>query len=273
MQADDVRMLEELIANLRADIYVADYTHCTESWRDIDYIPDHNKFYFIEDGEGWLKIGDREYYPRPGQLFLMPSGVLQSYSVTQGRPFTKYWCHFSAKIGDISLFDVLDLPHFVDVCDTATVAGLFRALIEAHNGGGVAAGLKSRSALFQIIAMYLDASQVKELRLKHVSALHRLNGVLSYIGEHIDREMSAAELARTLHYHPNYFTRMFRKYTGMAPTQYINKMRLEKAKVLLRTTDMLITEVAAATGFGDIYYFSKSFRKYTGFSPSDYRSI
>ncbi|MDG0791526.1 AraC family transcriptional regulator [Cohnella ginsengisoli] len=58
----------------------------------------HNKFYFITDGEGWLKIGDRELYPKPGRLALMPEGVLQSYPAIYDKPYTKYWCHFTAKM-------------------------------------------------------------------------------------------------------------------------------------------------------------------------------
>lgn len=273
MQAGDMRLLEALAADLRTGVSMSGYTYCPDNWRDINYTPDYNKFYFIRAGEGWLKIGDAEYRPKPGQLFLMPAGVLQSYSTAGGDPFTKYWCHFTAKIGDINLFDVLDVPHFIDAGDTQALEALFRELVDAYDAGGLSAGLRGRAALLRIIAYYLDAAGVRELRPKRVSALHRLDTALSYIDEHIDRDMSAAELARALHYHPNYFTRMFRRFTGMAPTQYINKMRLEKAKVLLKTTDMMISEVAAATGFGDIYYFSKSFRKYTGFSPTDYRSI
>lgn len=266
-------MLEDFISNLRISVITGAYTLCPVNWRDVDYIPDYNKFYFIEDGEGWLKIGGREYRPKPGQLFLMPAGVLQSYSTVGSHPFEKYWCHFAAKIGDINLFDVLEIPHFVDVEDREEMAALFQRLIAEHEGSGLSACLRVKSALLEIIARYLRLAGVQELKFKRLSALHDFNIVLAYIQEHIHQELSAGELANRFHYNPNYFTRLFRKYTGLAPTQYVNKTRLEKAKTLLRTSDMMISDVASVTGFGDIFYFSKSFKRYTGFSPTDYRAL
>ena len=267
-------MAEDLISSLRLSITIGAYTHCPDNWKDFDYTPDYDKFYLIEDGEGWLRIDGREYWPKPGQLCFMPAGVVQSYSTISGNTFTKYWCHFTAKVGDINLFDMVDVPCFVDAGnDMERLTTLFRKLLGAMDGSGLSASLTSRSALLELIAYYLDKAGAGSLRFKHISSLHKLNTALTYIDSHIDRDVSAVELARQLHYHPNYFTRMFRKYTGMAPTQYINKTKLEKAKILLNTTDMRVTEVASATGFADIYYFSKCFKKYSGFSPSDYRAM
>lgn len=267
-------MAEDLVSSLRLSITMGEYTHCADNWKDFDYTPDYNKFYLIEGGEGWLKIDGREFWPKPGHLCFMPAGVIQSFSTISSNTFRKYWCHFTAKVGDIELFDMVDVPYFVDAGnDMERLTALFRKLLGAMGGSGLSASLTSRSALLEIIAYYLDKAGAGNLKFKHISSLHKLNTALSYIDAHIDRDISAAELARQLHYHPNYFTRMFRKYTGMAPTQYINKTKLEKAKILLNTTDMRVTEVASATGFGDIYYFSKCFKKYTGFSPSDYRAM
>jgi AraC family transcriptional regulator, arabinose operon regulatory protein len=274
MDTGSYLMIEDFVSNLQLNIITASHTHCPDKWREMDYVPDYNKFYFIQDGEGWLKIGDQEYYPQPGQLFLMPAGILQSYSTISSRTFTKYWCHFTIKMGEINLFDVLDLPHFVDVADNNKLTELFKQLLEEQHTHDLAACLRRNSILMQIVAYYLETANVHEIKYKRGGAsLRNFSNVLAYIQNHIHEVISTEELAEKLHYSPAYFTKMFKKYTGLAPIQYINKARLDKAKMLLKTTDMMVSEIAASTGFCDIFYFSKSFKKYTGFSPSDYRMI
>ncbi|WP_369698838.1 AraC family ligand binding domain-containing protein [Paenibacillus pedocola] len=102
-------------------------------WRELDYIPDYNKFYFIQDGEGWLKIGDSEFSPTPGQWFLMPQGVQQSYSYTTETRFTKYWSHFSAKVGQNNLFDLLQTPYYINDTGSTEPARLFNDLLIADS--------------------------------------------------------------------------------------------------------------------------------------------
>lgn len=264
---------EDFFTNMQIDIILSAHTHCGESWRDIDYLPEYNKFYLIEDGEGWLKIGDIEYYPKAGQMVLMPAGVQQSYSSISSNTFRKYWCHFTLQIGDVNLFDIIDIPYIVDVENFGKLKKLFKQLVHEQNSDTLYARLREKALLIEIVANYLEIANIHELRFFGASSLEKFKTILSYIRVHINEEISVEELAGRLHYNPNYFTRLFKKYTGMPPTQYIRKIRLDKAKVLLKTTDLQVSEIAIETGFCDIYYFSKSFKSYTGFSPTDYRMI
>jgi AraC family transcriptional regulator, arabinose operon regulatory protein len=129
MDENNIQFQKDFLVNMQLNIITSAYTHCWEYWRDIDYTPDYNKFYFICDGEGLIKIGDQEYYPRKGQMVLMPAGVIQSYSTINKNTFKKYWCHFTAKIGDINLFDFFDIPYLINVDDYDKLKCLFQELI------------------------------------------------------------------------------------------------------------------------------------------------
>lgn len=273
MDENHYRFQKDFFANLQLNIITSAFTHCWNTWRETDYVPDYNKFYFIIDGEGWLKIGDTEYYPRPGQLFLMPAGVRQSYSTINSNTFLKYWCHFTAKIGDVNLFDIIKTPYYLDVPDVSKVKGLFAELIKEQDNHRLYARLREKALLNELISYFIENTNVDSLRFSSLSIMEKLNGILKYIEEHIDENISVEQLAGRLHFHPNYFTRVFKKYMGMPPIQYISKARLEKAKYLLRTTGLQISEIAEKTAFCDIYYFSKAFKNYTGFTPTDYRGI
>ncbi len=68
-----------------------------------------------------------------------------------------------------------------------------------------------------------------------------------------------------------YFSRLFKKECGIGFVEYLNKVRMEKAKIFLEQNDCKLLEVADKVGFEDVNYFSKCFKRYTGMAPSEYR--
>lgn len=72
---------------------------------------------------------------------------------------------------------------------------------------------------------------------------------------------------------PNYLSTLFKKETGETISDYTQKLRLEKAKNLLRTTNLNLNEIAAQVGYSDPKHFSKLFKKTFGIRPQDYRKM
>ncbi len=273
MDRNGAQFQKGFLDNLQLDIIVSAYTHCWEGWHEDDYVSDFNKFYFICDGEGMVKILDREFYPQKGQLVLMPAGVRQSYSTISSNTFKKYWCHFTAKIGDINIFDFFKLPYIIDVDDCGRLEKLFGELISLQDSQKLYMILKEKAILTEIIAYYLEKAELESFNFSKFASIEKIDSVLKYIQNHISENLTVEVLASLVHFHPNYFTHIFKKYMGIPPIQYINKMRIERAKYLLKTTDLQINEIALRTGFCDVYYFSKSFKSFAGYSPSDFRNI
>ncbi|MFC3801523.1 AraC family transcriptional regulator [Cohnella sp. GCM10012308] len=242
-------------------------------WRDIDYVPEYSKLYYILDGEGWLKIGDKEYYPNPGQLFLMPQGVRQSYAVISEHSFTKMWCHFTAKTGGISLFDLIQTPYFIDVKDALLIADLFTELHYSASSPEPLAPLTVQSCLLRLLSYFLRHASSDHLVLSKPDRSMRLHDVLAYIENHYAAPIAVNDLARIAHLHPNYFIRLFRKSFGASPMQYINNKRIEEAKKLLLSTDLTLKEISQKTGMTEPYYLSRVFKEHTGFSPSAYKQL
>jgi AraC-like DNA-binding protein len=71
----------------------------------------------------------------------------------------------------------------------------------------------------------------------------------------------------------SHFSRMFRKVMGVSYQEYLNSRRIAKAKRLLRTSPLSVTEIAAYLGFADTTGFGRIFKKMTGHTPSAYRSL
>ena len=79
-------MLENYFSNLHVNLIVAAFTKCPSTWRDMDYIPDYNKFYFICNGEGMLKVGTQDFILNRTAL-PDASSIKQSYSCINTNTF------------------------------------------------------------------------------------------------------------------------------------------------------------------------------------------
>lgn len=89
--------------------------------------------------------------------------------------------------------------------------------------------------------------------------------------ENLNTNISIEELADELNVGYSYFRQMFKKYTGISPTQYHLSLRIQRAKDLLASTDKSFKEIAIDLGFESYFYFSRIFKSKTGKSPMDFR--
>lgn len=269
--------LRNVIANVQVSLSVAAYTKVNMKWRQFDFVPDFCRFYYIVEGAGCLEIDGTAYYPQPGQLFVMPSGVKQSYYATEeNNAFGKHWCHFNAKIGNRDLFLLLGLPIFITPDDPERLIDLFKQLKMHYESEHFTAIIHQKSVLLEIIALYLEGAFAAYGGNRMMNGQHRiqhLQTVLNYIENHLDEPISVPDLAELVHFHPNYFIRHFHELVGMSPIQYINHLKMEKAmQLLLAETDLPISDAARSVGM-ELYYFSRLFKKHAGLSPTEYREL
>ncbi|PKM83224.1 MAG: AraC family transcriptional regulator [Firmicutes bacterium HGW-Firmicutes-14] len=96
--------------------------------------------------------------------------------------------------------------------------------------------------------------------------------VTDYLHQNYGEKLSVGRLAKTVNMSESHFIRTFKKETGMAPMEYLIRVRLDKAKKLLRAGAMSITEISLLCGFNSISHFSSSFTKHEGIAPSEYQS-
>jgi AraC-like DNA-binding protein len=92
-----------------------------------------------------------------------------------------------------------------------------------------------------------------------------------FIQEHQADEISLGDVARAANASTFYFCKMFKKATGLNFTEYLARVRVEKAKNLLLNPNVRVSEVAFAAGFQSLSHFNRVFRRVAGLSPSRYR--
>ena len=101
-----------------------------------------------------------------------------------------------------------------------------------------------------------------------------INKVLAYIGGHLTEPFNEGDLAAIAGQSPSAFSRSFRRHTGIALVQYVNRLRINVACQLLMSHDaMPITEICYAVGFNNLSNFNRQFLTQKGMPPSRFRTL
>lgn len=95
--------------------------------------------------------------------------------------------------------------------------------------------------------------------------------LLVYIKEHCGERLTLNDIANRCYYNPSYFSRTFRQFTGTSFTEYLKKVRIERAVHLLSTTSMKVADVCQEVGYTDKTKFFKHFRSLVGMTPLQLR--
>lgn len=160
----------------------------------------------------------------------MPEGVKQSYSCISERPFLKYWCHFSAKVGEINLFRILEMSHVCIPENPAAVEAAFKGVTGSAQSDAVYAPLLAKSKLLELISYYIMNLRLDEISYKNLGSARKLTAVLDYIAANIEHNITIHDLAEIALMHPNYLIRLFKQQIGVPPSSTSPGKRLKKPK-------------------------------------------
>jgi len=96
-----------------------------------------------------------------------------------------------------------------------------------------------------------------------------IEATIVYMKGHLQEKITRDQLAGLAGLTPEHYSRVFKKYTGRSPFEYMMGLRVERALELLQRSPIKVKEVARRVGIDDPYYFSRMFKRMTGEPPSD----
>lgn len=254
-------------------------------------IPEH-EFIHVLSGTAKYKIGPRIYPLAPGDLLLVPPGVMTQSWNKSDTPMYFQAVHFDFRFhGD---YDALPIRF-----PTPSRASASRVHATPDTVPPLRLPRKVRVAKYPQVRLLLDRIirevaekppayelAVKACLLELLALLHRRRWAASgespassetvrhateFLESNYARPLRLADVAGAAHLSPIYFERVFKKATGFTPMAYLARVRTDRAKRLLLDNDLKMAQVAFAVGFEDPHYFSRVFHKIEGVSPNDYR--
>ncbi len=231
------------------------------------------KMVFVVNGKGYLTQGKcTNKLISTGDMFVLFPREKHYYFADQDDPWEIIWVSFN---GDqfAYLLDILGLDlqhcniHNVITHDiTNKLLLLINELANDDDAQFLCLGyfLQLLHHISQIVSS--NGNKVKTLEIQDM-----VQKALLFIEQNYYMNLNVDMLCTHVSYSRSYLSRQFKKETGMSIPEYVSKIRIQNALVLLQETNLSIQEVAASVGVLDPFYFSKIFKKITGLSPNAYK--
>lgn len=233
---------------------------------------------YVVGGEGKLEINDVSYKLRQGCLYhISPPGVRLRFTSETASPLLYIAVHFDYRLVEWEGRELtsrvsqaaLRLPHVLELASVKRAEEQFRELHQLWNDQRPGYEWRSRDFLIHLLDQ-LEGMQTPK-PLTELRAEEAIRRAMEHVHECYKEPLNRERMAQYCTMSVSYFSLLFKKYTGYSYVQYIHKVRLEKAKNLLRSGFAPVSEIARDIGYEDPLYFSKQFTREVGLSPRDYR--
>ena len=230
-------------------------------------------------GERWL-AGKRETERRQlGDIAIIPAGIAHrcNWNTTAQFGILAIEPTLLQQIGqDWVNPDRIQLrPQFMSERDDL-IQSIFATLSAELATGGIGSKLLVDS-LKTTLAIHLLRNYCTTLpRLSSYAyglSAAKLTLIKDYINTHLDLDLKLAELSWIVQISPYHFLRLFKKSLGITPHQYILQQRIDRAKYLLRSSNLDIAEIAFKVGFCDASHLNRCFKNSLGMIPSQWRQL
>ncbi|CAG7608898.1 Arabinose operon regulatory protein [Paenibacillus solanacearum] len=225
--------------------------------------------HFVVSGKGIFRFGNREYKLEQGQVFLIYPGKSFTYESDPHDPWYYRWIGFRGSYADILCSKLSFSPNNPVIvppspCETEQTFARIQSILNAGLNG---CALEASGLMRMLLGCWLNHAAIKQVKASDAPYVDK---AIRFLSQHYDQPITIYQLSRSLGYHRTYFSRVFRERTGLSPSAYLHKIRMEQAKLLL-TQPLTIKQVASSVGYSDALFFSNQFKKWSGYSPSEYR--
>jgi YesN/AraC family two-component response regulator len=116
-----------------------------------------------------------------------------------------------------------------------------------------------------------DVFATTVFKLDHLKHGEFIARALRYINQNYHRNISLEDVANIAQLSPSYFSRVFKQEMNLSFTEYLNTIRIEESKKLLKEAKKNLSDIALAVGFADQSYYTKIFKRIVGVGPGKYR--
>lgn len=220
-------------------------------------------------GKGLCQLGQQRWQLQAGSLLFLPPRAHHIYAANPKSPWTIFWIHFRGlRVQDyLDTLAVSARKPVIQVHNPDLLANAFEDIFRhTHHGFGEAAMVGLTTGFSRLLGL----ARVHQIQTgsRSIKTEGRLIKTLAAIRDNPAHSWTLPEMANAAGMSIPHFTELCRKQTGMPPTAYLIRLRLQRAMDILIRNHQNVAETARAVGYDDPFYFSRLFRKHMGVPPS-----
>ena len=219
-------------------------------------------------------VNDTEYHLDEGESLLINSNNIHRICHSEYPESTVVSNVFSNKLIRLPIPDILDALNkryeAIPIKDNKINQTIWRMILsgrEKENGYQ----LSIISNIFEVFSyIYSNYNELKPIESNNKNN-DRIRQALSFIKSNYNNQITLSDISKECYLSEGETIRLFNKYIGDSPINYLINYRINVATTMLLNEDMSITDIATSTGFSSSNYFTIAFKKITGMTPKEYK--
>lgn len=222
---------------------------------------------YVTEGSGTVTYDSITYTLHSGDILFLDCYKKHSYHTSS---WNILWLHFDGNmVSNYYTALISRLGHSIKLPDHSplkeVLIDIIHTLYATHTLNEALVSCKINQLLCELFV--LSPNDIA------LDTLGPIDQSIQYMKTNLKQPISLDTLAQIAHLSPYHFSRVFKKETGCTPYEYLMLLRINESKYLLKSTSMLIKEIAYEVGFNNESNFMTFFKKTTGYTPTAFRNL
>ncbi|MCM4163692.1 MULTISPECIES: AraC family transcriptional regulator [unclassified Arenibacter] len=283
--------MSKILQSLKLALLNVGYAKLGPLWDYDDVISPFVRLYYITKGNAMIYHSNEAIELKPGHIYLIPSYTFGRYKCDVYHEQYYICCLEELKNG-YSIFNYgnfiyeleanpMDLYYFKRLLEINPNRQLENYNPKVYDNrptlmdferkneeSSPTAYMETHAILGILLSRFIQNTKSKSLNSNEKK---EFGMVLNYIHENLHENLSIKRLADFCHLNTDYFSRVFNENFGMRPNKYIQSKRIERAQLLLLSTNNSLKQIAEKVGLENVSYFTRIFKSHTGKTPGAFR--
>ncbi len=249
-----------------ANLYQCGFQHCAPLHSFGPAIRDHYLIHCVLSGKGTFQVGERKFPLSAGQGFLIHPDISTTYTADATDPWYYCWVGFGGD-GCAAIMSQCGLSLEQPILSFKSPEKMEKCVSEIYRS--VTPGINpflSTARLFDFFALLYRENGGRRQLGRGIA-----ENAMEYALRNYSYGITVEELARHVGVDRSHLFRIFKKMLGISPQEYLLNLKLARARELMESTELSVTEIMYSCGFNDLSNFSKQFKKAYGCPPASCR--
>ena len=263
-------MLNKINAALFQDLslFECGKEECRVDKKIVNAAKPYHLFHYILDGKGYFELDGVRYKLSKDTIFYIPNGVSAKYYPDPNDPWIYEWIGFNGTFVN-KLFESINLSSKNPIIsgNSCDFRKYFNSIYLRYAEKG-RLDLKCLGMMYELLSEFMDelGNEKENASTKKVLVLL----AQEFINNNYQFQIKITDVAKNVNVSPNYLSNAFKDILNISTKGYLTKVRMEKASVLLQSSNYNVQQVGLLVGYKNQLHFSGEFKKYYGVSPKEY---